>query len=34
MSMSIIGEAKTLQRVGRGGQDFGASYKIVPMSGI
>lgn len=28
-----LGAAKTLQRKARGTQDFGASYKIVPMSG-
>jgi hypothetical protein len=29
----MIGAAKTVQRKGRGAQDFGANYKIVPMSG-
>jgi hypothetical protein len=29
----FIGAAKTVQRKSRGGQDFGANYKIVPMSG-
>ena len=27
------GAAKTVQQKGRGGADFGANYKIVPMSG-
>ena len=27
-----LGAAKTLQRKGQGSQDFGANYKIVPMS--
>ncbi len=34
LNTEIIGAAKTLQRKGRGGQDYGASYKIVPMSGM
>ena len=29
---SIVGAAKTIQRKARGGKDFGANYKIVPMS--
>ncbi len=33
IKFSMIGAAKTVQRKGRGGQDFGANYKIVPMSG-
>lgn len=28
-----IGAAKTLQRKAGSGEDFGATYKIVPMSG-
>lgn len=32
--LKILGAAKTVQRKARGGEDFGASYKIVPMSGM
>ena len=32
-TMESLGAAKTLQRKGGSGQDFGANYKIVPMSG-